>query len=70
MTIEIGEAGAVAALRRLLPGLQHRDEQYLNDHWATGNCPRCIAEVALGLRNPRVGGRTVEENQALSRRTL
>jgi len=59
------QTDAIEALKKLLPGLRHQDEQYVNDHWATGNCPRCIAEIALGLRNPEAGGRSLEENRAL-----
>jgi hypothetical protein len=50
--------------------LQHVDEQYSGDHWATGNCPRCNAEIALGIRDARVGGRTLEENRLFLREAL
>lgn len=43
--------------------LPHVDEEYLDDHWATGNCPRCKAEIALGARNPDFGGKTIAENR-------
>jgi len=54
------------ALRRLLPEIPHRDEEYLGDHWITGNCPRCLAEIRLGLRNVGLGGRTLKEHYGLA----
>lgn len=50
------------ALRKLLSEIPHCDEEYLGDHWATGRCPRCNAELRLGLRNPGLGGKTLEEH--------
>jgi len=53
-----------AALEHIL-NLKHQSEEYEGDHWATGNCPRCLAEIALGVRNPNFGGLTLEENRQL-----
>jgi hypothetical protein len=43
--------------------LKHMDEEYHGDHWATGNCPRCNAEIALGARLPGAGGKTLAEHR-------
>lgn len=55
-----------ALLEKLRPTLEHRDEEYENDHWATGRCPLCLVEIALKLRDPRAGGKTLAENKRLA----
>lgn len=52
-------------LNQFIDMLEHVDEQYSGDHWATGECPRCIVEIFLGLRHPNAGGKTLEENEKI-----
>lgn len=51
----------------LIRGLRHQDEEYVGDHWATGRCQRCLAEISLGARDPHYGGMSPEENQRIKR---
>jgi hypothetical protein len=53
----------VQAAVDLIKSLPHRDEEYVGDHWATGRCQRCLAEIALGARDPAYGGLSLEENR-------
>lgn len=47
--------------------MRHVDEEYMGDHWATGNCPMCRLERMLGLRSRRAGGISLSEHLGLVR---
>ena len=61
--VEIGRLRDV--LERVRHTLMHKDSEYEGDHWASG-CLLCAVEVALGMRNPNFGGKTLAENARLA----
>jgi hypothetical protein len=60
----------VQAAVDLIKSLPHQDEEYMGDHWATGRCQRCLAEIALGVRDPNYGGLSPEQNRRIKEQCI